>query len=292
MNVLSASAELQSSSPLSVALVRLRRGLGYKSARSFYVEYLQRRTRLEFNYSYYMKIEGARILPSPQIVSQLCEALEADAATQRSRFRIVNLSSRSRRSCFNAARKNRSPHARRVSVILRPSGASAASHLRQKFLTPAQVAGVGQSKFHYYAFLMLTMARTQISQQDVAEALGEKEIAPILKSLERLRLIRIDGEKVETISQEMRFPDPTSPKEKKLRELLESWNLTFPVDMNFEPLLTKMLVRRVSSRYLSVILSHCNVLLDLIRAADEANPEFNEDVLMFKVSLQQGKLPG
>jgi hypothetical protein len=62
--------------------------------------------------------------------------------------------------------------------------------------------------------------------------------------------------------------------------------------MNFESVLQKMLIRRVSSRYLSVIQAHCGVLLDLVRAADEMDATQNDDVLMLNISVQRGALPG
>jgi hypothetical protein len=267
------------SNPLSLALVQIRKELGYKSARSFFGDYLQRRTRLDFNYSYYMKIEGAKTLPSPQVISDLCRSLKIeDSDTIHLAYCQAIFPERAR--LFRVQRKEP------------VKNGNQASTLNQKYLTLAQIACIGQSRTHYYVFLLLTLARTSVSRAALAQEVGESEIDNILRGLEKSKLIRIDGDWAETISQEMRFPEPSSAQEKKLYEQIESWNLSFPQDMEFEGLLQKMLIRRVSPRYLSLILSHCNVLLDLIRTSDETNPEHNEDVLMLKLSIQQGKLPG
>ena len=49
-------------SPLQTALPELRKSLSFKSARAFYHDYLNQRTRLDINYSYYMKIEGGKLI--------------------------------------------------------------------------------------------------------------------------------------------------------------------------------------------------------------------------------------
>ena len=44
--------------------------------------------------------------------------------------------------------------------------------------------------------------------------------------------------------------------------------------------------------YFTVILGHCNVLMDLIRASEEIDYQHNDDVLMLNFTLSRGRLPG
>ena len=97
---------------------------------------------------------------------------------------------------------------------------------------------------------------------------------------------------MKSISTDMRFPSAETPTQKKLYEELDLWGIEFTKSMGFESLLQKMMLRRVSGRYLSVILGHCNLLLDLVRSSDEVESKHNDHVLMLNISIQNGNLPG
>jgi hypothetical protein len=114
----------------------------------------------------------------------------------------------------------------------------------------------------------------------------------IINELERLKLIHIEDGLVRSISNDMKFPDAETSAQKKLHEQIDLWNLTFYQEARFETILQKMLLRRVSARYLNVIQAHSQVLLDLVRASDEIDPDHNDDVLMLNISIQKGNLPG
>ena len=59
-----------------------------------------------------------------------------------------------------------------------------------------------------------------------------------------------------------------------------------------EQLINKMIVRRVSGRYLALVRKQIDVLFELTKTSDEVDSRYNENVLQLKVSLRQGKLPG
>lgn len=277
-----------SANALSRALIDIRRGLGFKSARSFYLEYLQSRTRLDFNYSYYMKIEGGKIIPSPQVISTLSQGLEKDAAD------LLLLSYceaifPERAGLFRKSRKPAKPQAKATEA---PNARTTAPSLNQKTLTPAQVACIARTRAHYHAFLILILAREAVSRERLAEVLREKGIDSVIADLERHKLIRMEDGLIRSISNEMKFPAADSTQMKKLYEQVDLWNLTFHQDMKFDVVMQKMLLRRVSARYVSLIQSHCNLLVDLVRTSDEIEQEQNEDVVMLNISFQRGFLPG
>ena len=291
-SVIHSEAQSLESTPLQAMLANLRRELGFRSARAFFTDYLQVRTRLDFNYSYYMKIEGGKIIPSPQIISNLCAALETGAADHLM-LSYCEMIFPERATLFQ--RKKGAPK-NVVKTIPAPVQTSTDLMLSaQKFLTPAQVACIGKSKHYYYTFLLLTLARKPISMIELKATFPQGtalDLKTITSELKKMRLLQIENDEINSIANEMKFPTADSDTQKKLYEQIDAWNISFPKEMRFEQLVEKMMLRRVSSRYLSVIQAHCKVMLDLVRASDELDSEHNDDVLMLNVSIQSGFLPG
>jgi hypothetical protein len=62
--------------------------------------------------------------------------------------------------------------------------------------------------------------------------------------------------------------------------------------MGLDLLVNKMIIRRVSGRYLVIIRKQLEVLFELVKSSDETDIRFNDQVLQLKVALRQGKLPG
>jgi transcriptional regulator with XRE-family HTH domain len=272
-------------------LVEVRKSLHFRSARSFYQDYLAQRTRLDFNYSYYMKIEGGKIIPSPQVISSLCSALEKDSADALM-LAYCETVFPERAALFRKLKKPAKKPPLKASDHTSLGGNASAPILNQKYLTPAQIACIAKSKMHYYTFLVLTLARESVTRDKISGTLKCENINPVLADLEKLKLIHVKSDDVRSISNEMKFPNADSPEQKKLYEQIDLWNLHFYQDLGFDNLLQKMLLRRVSSRYLSVIQAHCNVLLDLVRTSDEIDNDHNDDVVMLNISIQRGSLPG
>jgi hypothetical protein len=126
----------------------------------------------------------------------------------------------------------------------------------------------------------------------LSKNMGEREIESLMREFTKARLVKIQDGKVSSIANDMKFPAADSPALMKTYEAIDSWNIAFHQDMRFEPVVQKMMLRRVSSRYLSVIQAHCNIMIDLIRASDELDSAHNDEVLMLNVSIQSGSLPG
>jgi hypothetical protein len=286
---------LAGETPLQKSLASIKAKLGYRSAKSFYDQYLTVRTRLDFNYSYFMKIEGGKINPSPQIISNLCSAFEEPDA-QEIMLSYCESIFPERAEVFKQVKT-----AKRAGSTLRAASEPATPASQsgtQSFLTPMQVACLSQSKLHYLAFLLLTLARHPISLSDLKNALppsknaGEREIEILIREFTKVRLVKLQDGNVSSIANDMKFPVADSPALKRTYETIDAWNIGFHQDMRFEPVVQKMMLRRVSPRYLSVIQAHCNIMLDLIRASDELDSSYNDEVLMLNVSIQSGNLPG
>jgi hypothetical protein len=272
-------------------LIDIRLKMGFESAKAFY-RHLSSRRKLEFNYAHYMKIEGAKALPSPAMITAIgatLKPLEADRLTLAycatlfpNQQKIFKSPSISTAGPAPGAAKN---------------DADVSSLVKQQYLTEAQIASLTRSELHYSLFLVLTLARArkEVFEKDLLSELeptsGELETA--LTDLENSKLIRReDGGRVRSTATEMRFPKAETSSIQKLYDRMDAWDREFGKNYGFESLLQKMIIRRVSSRYFGVILGHTQVLLDLIRASEELDTDYNDDVLMLNFNLSRGRLPG
>jgi hypothetical protein len=73
---------------------------------------------------------------------------------------------------------------------------------------------------------------------------------------------------------------------------MDSWDREFSQGMKFETLLTKKLIRRISPRYISLLLNQFSVLFQSVKASDEIDSRHNSEVVQLAVSFSKGKLPG
>jgi hypothetical protein len=272
-------------------LIEIRTGLGYDSAKAFY-RYLSGRRKLDFNYAHYMKIEGAKALPSPTMISAIGAALTPRDADRLTLAYCSTIFPNQLKLFKLGAVGAKAPV---------PSAAKAAPETtaapRQQYLTEAQLAVITRTDLHYALFLALTMARAgrTLSEAELARLLrpATGALASALADLEKARiLLREQDGSYRSISTEMRFPKAESASLRKLYEQIDRWDVELGAKFGFESLLRKMMLRRVSSRYFGVILAHTNVLLDLIRASEELDPEYNDDVLLLSLSLSRGRMPG
>jgi hypothetical protein len=173
--------------------------------------------------------------------------------------------------------------------------AEAPALVKQQYLTEAQIAALARSELHYSLFLILTLARKPVPPAELSALLKPEKgsLEEALSELEQAKLLRREEDgRLQSTANEMRFPKAETASIQKLYERVDRWNLEFDKRMAFESLLQKMMIRRVSARYFGVILGHANVMLDLIRASEEIDTEYNDDVLMLNFSLSRGRLPG
>jgi hypothetical protein len=270
-------------------LIEIRLSLGHDSAKAFY-RYLSGRRKLEFNYAHYMKIEGAKALPSPSMISAIGAALDPKNAD---RLTLAYCS-----TLFPNQQKLFKFQSVGSAAPVPSSSKSAPESMavaKQQFLTEAQLAALTSSDLHYALFLALAMTRTPVTEKALERLLkpAKGALEPAIADLERARIIRREEDGgLRSISTEMRFPKAESASLKKLYDQIDRWDMELDKRLGFESLLRKMMLRRVSARYFGVILAHTQVLLDLIRASEELDPEYNEDVLLLSLSLSRGRMPG
>lgn len=270
--------------PFAQELQACRLALGHRTASSFF-EWLKTKG-IGFNYSYYMRLEKDG-LPSEKVVTELASTLKRDAGDRlilaycRSRFpKQEYLFTQAGRAADEAA-EHLAP---RESASQAPSG--------QKELTPRQVAALASSEATYHLFLLSTLARRAIRTVEVERWFSSKTLTVSLRTLAEAGLVMAGKGIFEHTAVELRFPEAYSAELKEAYARFDTWDETFGRKCGLEQLVNKMLVRRVSGRYLTLVRKQLEVLFELTKTSDEVDQRYNENVLQLKVSLRQGKLPG
>lgn len=271
--------------PFAQELKSCRQALGHRNASTFF-EWLKTKG-IGFNYSYYMRLEKDG-LPSEKVVTELASTLKKDAAD---RLILAYCRSLFPRQNYlftpGGSRAESGPaeaHAPRESASQAPSG--------QKELTPRQVAALASTEATYHLFLLSTLARRPIRTSEVEQWFSAKTLSSSLRILSEAGLVMAAKGIFEHTAVELRFPEAYSPELKEAYARFDLWDESFGRKCGLEQLVNKMLVRRVSGRYLTLVRKQLEVLFELTKTSDEVDSRYNENVLQLKVSLRQGKLPG
>lgn len=279
---------------LSETLIRIRQSMGYQSARSFY-GYLSEHGSLEFNYSYYVRIEGGKVLPSTKVIHTIANILQKrdseELVMEYCQELFPNQKYLFKQALDRGGQKEELESASQA--IPRMEGEEVIeSGKRQKVLTERQISSITRSKLHYYLFLILTLARDSVSVQQLENYFPKRTLDKIFKDLETSKMIRVKDSQVFSLASELKFPKPDTRSIQKHYEKLDQWDQEFDGEFHFEKLARKMFIRRVSPRYIQLIINHCELLFDLIRSSEEINTDYNDDVLMFSLNVTKGRLPG
>jgi hypothetical protein len=137
-----------------------------------------------------------------------------------------------------------------------------------------------------------TLARSPVAEKDLATWLSPRALAAAVRELKAAGLIRVSPAGFEAVSVEARFPEAYNRELKAAYAQFDQWDETFGGQFALDFLLNKMLIRRVSARYLAIIRKQLDLLFDLVKSSDETELRHNDNVLQLKVVLRQGKLPG
>jgi hypothetical protein len=267
---------------LSRILQKIRKELGFSSARAFYHGHLAKHEELDFNYSYYVKIERGEVTPSPALAMRISSCFTDEAANQVLLALCRDLFPKKRFLFESGSASLADPREKE-----RP-----ARRTRQRFLTPAQVAAITRSKQHYYLYLLAVLARKPLADQALRESLRGAELGRLLADFEKARLLSRVGEGIRLVSTEMRFPEPSTPELRAAYADMDRWDQAFQADFGLEKVVDKMLIRRSSLRHLAVIRSFADSLTDLVRISDETHASLNNEVVLFRISIHQGRIEG
>lgn len=278
----------------------VRESLGFATARSFYQDFLSRKSNLDFNYSYYMKIEGGRALPSPAVISSIASLMKPEQRARLIRAYCKSLFPQDaslftdytpQSSHSSSTKKKNTPAPGKINE-------AELTLIKQRYLTEAQIACLTRSKIHYYVFLILTLSRRPVSMTELKETLKAEtprfaqDFKAALEDLEKSKLAHIQGDQADCSTKEMKFPSADTESLKKLYARIDQWNAEFSADLQFEQPINKMLVRRVSKRYHTLLMAQTQLIIDLLKASDEVQQDYNDEVLMLNFTIAKGQLPG
>lgn len=266
---------------LSLALKEVRKTLGYSSARAFHA-WLSSKADLGINYSYYMRIEGGRVLPSSlaiQTIAALLPATEGD--------RLVLAWCRD--SFPNRARLFESP-VRQTQTERRRKSSEALTRIRQRTLTEKQVAALARSKSHYFLFLLVTLARSPVSLEEIREKFPD--LPALLRDLKEAKVLAAENGAVSSAFPEWAFPPAETRSLEAHYRALDSFDRERNRFFDMTKVKTAELFRRISPRYLDLVIQNLDLLLQTVRLAEDVNHIHNEEVIGLSVEISRGKIPG
>ncbi|EPZ49863.1 hypothetical protein M902_0907 [Bacteriovorax sp. BAL6_X] len=257
-------------------LVKIRKANGYKSAKSFY-EVLAKKG-LECNYQYFVKIEKGAAFPSSAIVNQIAKCLKTKDAN------ILILSfCRNQFSSFDYLFKEDNQSDEEVIEV-----ASKAKQ-GQRYLSVMQINSLAQTKSHYFLFLILTLSRSALKISELKTYAIKKSV---VNDLIKAEVAFEEDGLIYARSTEFRFPNEVSETIKKAYGKFDDWDMEFGRNFKFQNLVNKMMIRRISPRYLSLIKNQIDSISDIVRLSDESDNRYNNEVLHLHISLNRGQLPG
>lgn len=73
---------------------------------------------------------------------------------------------------------------------------------------------------------------------------------------------------------------------------MDEWDQEFAEAFQLQKIIEKLMIRRVSFRYIGLIRRHFDLLFDLIRSADETDLRHNSKVIHLQAKLGYGSLSG
>lgn len=268
------------------SLRQLRQKAGFDKARGFHSQLVE--DGVEINYAYYMKMEAGQVLPSHKVVEQISQCLDDEEAAQLILSYCRTLFPR-KKHLFPASKnslKQITPTASLDSQVSPVKG-------QGRELNRRQVHVLARSKVHYHLFLMASLARQDLPLEEIRQVFQPKNVDAAIADLEAAKILRIQKNGIRTLAGEHQFPSAKDFSElRPIYRQFDEWDESFAEDFEFESRINKMLIRRISPRYLNIIEKSLETVLSLVRASDELDTRHNEDLIQVRLSLRSGKLPG
>lgn len=162
----------------------------------------------------------------------------------------------------------------------------------QRELSPRQVAAIASSEACYQIFLLSTLSRKPMAESGLSQWFPKKTLQAVKRDLISAGLLRDTEGVIEATSVEAKFPEAFNAAIKEAYDKFDKWDERFGEHFGLEFFVNKMMIRRVSGRYLSIIRKQLETLFELVKTSDELDARYNESVLQLKVVVRQGKLPG
>lgn len=261
-------------------LIKLRSELGHKSAKSAH-DYFHGRG-LDCNYQYYVKIEKSLVLPSNQLVNQLAKLLKNKKQAETLIQAFCSDQFKSFAYLFKPSDA--------TTQIKYPTASSEPQFPQgQKTLSTKQIHTLAKRKETYYLFLLITLSRRPLRLPEIENLKGLKSA---VSQLQEDGILILAKDEITATSTEFVFPKADSDDLKLCFEKFDSWDKEFEKEFTLENIINKMMIRRISVRYLNLILQQIDVLASTLRVSDESDSHHNNQVVQLQIRLSKGELPG
>lgn len=227
-----------------------------------------------------MKIEKDQAFPSSVIVNQMAKAIDSNFA-QGLIFSHCRNQYQSFDYLFKDAKVNHE------NAVSEPNTSLVAQGQRE--LSKREILMLADKQENYFLFLLLTLSRGAVHIDELRKYHG------IEKSIEVLVEYGIaisENDFVTSTSSEFRFPVDKDRDINQSYATFDAWDTEFSHQFEFERLINKMMIRRISPRYLNAIKKQIDTISDFVRLSDEADQKHNNDVLHLQIQLSRGEIPG
>jgi hypothetical protein len=251
--------------------------MGYRSGLGFF-KYLFERDGVSVHYPQYKRIELGKILPQADFVRRLTKALP-----EYSKLLVQAY-------CSDLFPEMPELFALKAIESSKPVQAPGLLY-PQAELTIRQVMTIAKTRSHYAVYLLLTLARKPIDMKEIkasVRGLGTEVLEDLIKA--RIVFGERGAYKARTI--ERKFPEAHSEEIKAAYQRLDQWDVSIGEVFRLETDIDKSIFRRISPRYVPILLKQAEALVDQSRASDELDPIQNSEVISLVVRLQRGKLAG
>ncbi len=260
---------------ISKEFIHIRKEMGFKNLKSFYTEFISKRGIPPFNYPQYTRIEKGDITPSLTAINFMSSILDEKYSEGLIMAFCQEIFPKNK-NLFSRPRK----YAQKVAVLSEPKAIE-----KSTLLTPKQEGAICKSKIHYFIFLYSTLEREHISIKALYIFGKGNEVDLALKDLALEKIITIKNGKIYSNKNEFQF-DNNLKQATEYKQLRRKWFSELLIEKKLtENLFSKRYVKRISPRYLDLILNQVDFLFSLLDSSDETQIEFNNSVIMLELNL-------
>lgn len=174
------------------------------------------------------------------------------------------------------------------------AAAQGVKFIRQKIsaeLTEFQINEIAKSKIHYYLFLILVLKADKLKATILKKQFGNLDtIDVVIDDLVNAQVLIKHNGYLYSVSPNVKFPPANTDKIKKFYQQFDDWDKSFPTTFNFEKLIEKTIIRRISARHVPVIQKQLENALDTIRTSEMSLLMRDEEPIIFlQMNLSKGK---
>lgn len=277
----------------SLYLKKMESELGFQNSKSFY-NHLASLGNLNFNYTYFMKIEAGKQTPSPMIVERLASLLPklyqdglylAYCSTlfpeKENLFILKNQPTTIEKKEEYKTLKEYSNHEEIIQLK------------KSSYFSILQLEMITRTKLHCFFFYLILQANKALTKNDLQTWFSPEEILILIENFKEARMIHGNEEDgYQSSVNSLKFPPADNEYIKNLYRNTSEWEYELPSFFKLQPQVTRTLFKRCTKKQLELLKLHAELLIQLARATEDSNPDLNQDVFFININFSSGNLPG